>query len=199
MNHSFDIEIARAYGIEEAILLNSFWFLIENSMANNTNYHDGKYWVYNSVAAYAKLFPYMSAHKIRRALDHLVEEEILECDVLNEIGRDRTRSFAITEKGLGALNATTIHLSKIQNVGNRAKRENFTPPTAEEVSEYCTERNNGISGQTFVDFYLSRGWKVGKERMKDWKAAVRTWEHHRKETDSAKTAPKDIGKGVFQL
>lgn len=56
------------------------------------------------------------------------------------------------------------------------KRKRFTPPTVDEVAAYCGERNNRIDPQTFVDFYASKGWVVGKSKMKDWKAAVRTWE-----------------------
>lgn len=52
----------------------------------------------------------------------------------------------------------------------------FSPPTVDEVREYCQERNNGIDSAAFVDFYASKGWKVGSQPMKDWKAAVRTWE-----------------------
>lgn len=55
-----------------------------------------------------------------------------------------------------------------------AKR--FTPPTIKEVTEYCLERKNFINPQQFVDFYTSKGWKVGNSPMKDWKASVRTWE-----------------------
>lgn len=57
----------------------------------------------------------------------------------------------------------------------------FVPPTPEEVNTYCRERNNGIDGSEFCDFYRSKGWKVGKNPMKDWKAAVRTWERSRKQ------------------
>ena len=57
---------------------------------------------------------------------------------------------------------------------SRATR--FTPPTAEEVAAYCLERKNHVDPQRFVDFYDAKGWMVGKNRMKDWKAAVRTWE-----------------------
>lgn len=57
-----------------------------------------------------------------------------------------------------------------------SNRKRFTPPTVEEVAAYCRERNNRIDPQTFVDFYASKGWVVGKTKMKDWKAAVRTWE-----------------------
>lgn len=58
----------------------------------------------------------------------------------------------------------------------KGKRKRFVKPTVEEVSEYCTERQNDIDPEEFVDFYESKGWKVGREPMKDWKACVRTWE-----------------------
>ena len=56
----------------------------------------------------------------------------------------------------------------------------FKPPSVEEVRDYCIQRGNGIDAQGFVDYYSSNGWMVGKNRMKDWKAAVRTWERRRK-------------------
>ena len=52
----------------------------------------------------------------------------------------------------------------------------FAPPTVEEVFSYCVERKNTVDPQRFVDFYASKGWMVGKTKMKDWKAAVRNWE-----------------------
>lgn len=52
----------------------------------------------------------------------------------------------------------------------------FTPPTTDEVRAYCQERGNSVDAERFVDFYTSKGWKIGKEPMKDWRAAVRTWE-----------------------
>lgn len=52
----------------------------------------------------------------------------------------------------------------------------FTPPAAAEVEAYCRERGNGVDPQRFVDFYASKGWKVGSAPMRDWRAAVRTWE-----------------------
>lgn len=61
-----------------------------------------------------------------------------------------------------------------KGVDERASR--FTPPTVEEVTEYCNERQNNVCPQTFVDFYASKGWKVGANAMKDWRACVRTWE-----------------------
>lgn len=55
-------------------------------------------------------------------------------------------------------------------------RKRFTPPTLEEVQAYCFERQNGVDAERFIDYYTSNGWQVGKNKMKDWKAAVRTWE-----------------------
>lgn len=57
----------------------------------------------------------------------------------------------------------------------------FKPPAVEEVRAYCQERGNKVDPESFVDFYTGKGWMVGKNKMKDWKAAVRTWERRTKE------------------
>lgn len=65
----------------------------------------------------------------------------------------------------------------------------FVKPTLEEIAIYCEERKNSISAQQFMDFYESKGWKVGNQPMKDWKACVRTWEQrHKNENKSTKVA-----------
>ena len=56
------------------------------------------------------------------------------------------------------------------------KRKRFEKPTLSEIKEYCIERNNNVDAQHFFDYYESNGWKVGKNSMKNWQAAVRTWE-----------------------
>jgi predicted phage replisome organizer len=63
----------------------------------------------------------------------------------------------------------------------RAKTTKFIPPSVEEVADYCFERGNTVNPETFVDFYSAKGWMLGKNKMKDWKAAVRTWERKEKE------------------
>jgi hypothetical protein len=52
----------------------------------------------------------------------------------------------------------------------------FTPPAISEIRDYCNERSNNINAEQFHDFYSAKGWMVGKNKMKDWRAAVRTWE-----------------------
>ena len=57
--------------------------------------------------------------------------------------------------------------------------KNIIPPKPEWVSDYCKERNNGITADEFINFYESKGWLIGKSKMKDWQAAIRTWEKNR--------------------
>ena len=79
-------------------------------------------------------------------------------------------------------------------VGNPGKGKRFRPPTVEEVRAYCEERQNSVDAEKFVDFYASKGWMVGSNRMKDWQASVRTWE--RKDSDfrnSANRGPSGSG------
>ena len=59
---------------------------------------------------------------------------------------------------------------------NERERGRFAPPSPEEVRAYCRERNNRVNPDQFVDFYTAKGWKIGNQTMKDWKACVRTWE-----------------------
>lgn len=76
----------------------------------------------------------------------------------------------------------------MNNINNNINKENakrkFSKPTLEEINQYCIERNNGINAEAFYDFYESKDWYVGKNKMKDWKACVRTWE--RREETKAK-------------
>jgi hypothetical protein len=62
------------------------------------------------------------------------------------------------------------------NSGTSPQKNTFKPPTLEEVQAYCKERNNKVDAERWMNHYTSNGWKVGKNSMKDWKAAVRTWE-----------------------
>ena len=82
---------------------------------------------------------------------------------------------------------TTKESKEVKKEKNNNNIKRFTPPTYEQVSTYCKERNNTVDAERFYDFYESKGWMVGKNKMKDWKAAVRNWERSSKqETKPAK-------------
>ena len=82
--------------------------------------------------------------------------------------------------------------SKEKVASGDAPSSRFVPPTVEEVRAYCLERQNGIDPQAFVDFYASKNWMVGKTKMSDWKASVRTWEQRRKQ-EGGKTNGSNAG------
>ena len=81
----------------------------------------------------------------------------------------------------------SIGKDRLDKVNNKERR--FTPPSVEEVRAYITEKSYNVDADAFVDFYTSKGWKVGNQSMKDWKAAVRTWNKREKGTQKVKTAP----------
>lgn len=80
--------------------------------------------------------------------------------------------------------------NNINNINNNNRR--FTPPTVEEVAAYCQERGNSISPEAFIDYYSSKGWMIGKNKMKDWKAAVRNWERRQKPTTAINQDQTDL-------
>ena len=104
------------------------------------------------------------------------------------------RLDASTGNGLDAQERKIKERSKekdLKNICARVERRthtktNFVKPTLQEVEAYCTQRNNFVDAQRFLDFYESKGWMIGKNKMKDWKASVRTWE---KNSDKQNRAP----------
>lgn len=68
------------------------------------------------------------------------------------------------------------YISAGQSSAAHTQTDRFIKPTLEEVEAYCRERGNEVDAQRFIDYYTANGWKVGKNPMRDWKAAVRTWE-----------------------
>ena len=87
------------------------------------------------------------------------------------------------------INRYKTKTKKEKDISDDISKKNFTPPTVEEVREYCQSRNNLVDPERFVDFYSAKGWMVGKNKMKDWKAAVRTWERN----DGRKASPSQSG------
>lgn len=72
------------------------------------------------------------------------------------------------------------------------KRKRFEKPSISDIKQYCMERNNNVNAEQFFDYYESNGWKVGKNSMKDWKAAVRTWERSEyRKSNSKKNSKED--------
>ena len=136
----------------------------------------------------------LSVRQIRTALDHLIStgevtsksQSKFRIITVNNWDRyqasDKQVDKQPTSKRQGSDKVATTdeesnkEIKKINNI--------FVVPTVDEVRAYCNERKNGIDPETFINFYSSKGWMIGKNKMKDWKAAVRTWEKSEKERGS---------------
>jgi len=87
---------------------------------------------------------------------------------------------------------TNINITNT-NLTDSNKKALFKKPTLDEVKNYCILRKNNIEAESFIDFYESKGWQIGKEKMKSWKACVRTWESREKNN------PKSNSKGMSKI
>lgn len=98
MQHSYDVEIAKEYGINAAVMLEDIRRLVTDNEATGTNLHDGRYWTYSSVRAFAQLFPEMSSKAIRTALEKLESNGLIMTGNYNQSTNDRTKWYTLTDK-----------------------------------------------------------------------------------------------------
>ena len=152
-----------------------------------------------------------SVKQVRVSLDHLIRTgevasqsfnryriiTVVKYDGYQSDGKQNGNQRASKGQAEGKQTASKGQQYKKDNKDNNDKKEKniFSPPSVDEVREYCESRNNGIDPETFVDFYESKGWMIGKNRMKDWKAAVRTWERDRKKGTAKQNATDVHGYG----
>ena len=102
----------------------------------------------------------------QRVAKHRAQKKLKECNVTETL-----RNAPEVE----------LELDQEEEKEKRGKSKRFTPPTINEITTYCKERNNDVDPERFHDFYQSKNWMIGKNKMKDWKAAVRTWERGNKQ------------------
>jgi len=164
-------ELAKQIGLHEAVLLADLISKEEYFIANGMT--DG--WFFNTSKNIEKdttLTPYQQ----RNCIKNLKKYGIIE---VKRKGVPAKQYFKINEElvvkflnNLKSTNCTTINKNKEITITNKY----FNRPTLEELKNYCLERKNNVDAEAFLDFYDSKDWKIGKNKMKNWKAAVRTWE-----------------------
>lgn len=113
--HMFNPQIAKEYGVNAAIIFQNLAYWIEHNRANETNFHDGRYWTYNSVRAFAELFPYLTDKQIRGALKKLEEGGMILVGNYNKSAYDRTRWYALAEKGLSICTKGQMNFADREN------------------------------------------------------------------------------------
>ena len=110
---------------------------------------------------------------------------------MHERSRSTTRTHQTAPNNTDTDTDTDNDTDNDKREGEARKRVPFSPPTIEEVRSYCQERKNNVDAEQFVNFYAAKGWMIGKTKMKDWKASVRTWEK-RETARSGTTSKPDI-------
>jgi len=202
MQHHFDTEYALKYGIEEAIVINNLQFWIIKNIANKKHFINDRTWTYNSYKAFSEIFPYWNEHKMKRILDSLVIQKVILRENYNKSGYDRTCWYAFRDES-SFLHNSNIHIAELQdgsnesakpipynNTVNKTSTNKFIKPTIEQIRIYCTEIGFNLDAEKFCDHYDSNGWLVGKNPMKDWKAAIRTWKRNSSKFNTDNTQTK---------
>ena len=230
MVYSFDSRIAELYGVDEAVFIHNLYFWISKNIANGHQYRDGKFWTYNTMDAYAKMYKFWTKKQVRRIIENLSGGGAIYIGNYNTKPFDRTQWYALSEDIIryyqtgewphdpcelnGSDDEPNGHMEVTKrahgsdqtgtpipdskpnskpDINNNNSMGRFRKPTVEEVCAYCRERGNGIDPAYFVDYYDSKGWMIGKSKMKDWKATVRNWE--RRERNS-QNGTRDKASGV---
>ena len=164
-------KLAKEIGLKEAVLLADLISKEEYFIANGMT--DG--WFFNTEANIEADTTLNSYHQ-RKCLKMLKKHKIIET---KRKGIPAKQYFKINEQqvlqilnNLSAKNSTTINKNKEIKIINKY----FKKPSILEVKNYCILRKNNIEAESFINFYDSKGWMVGKNKMQDWKAAIRTWE-----------------------
>ena len=103
---------------------------------------------------------------------------------------DKWQSEQQSERQISDTPATTTKNDK--NIDNKIDKK-FNKPTIEDIEKYCKERNNSINAEKFHNYYEANGWIVGKTKMKDWKAAIRTWEQNQKNFNNQSSEHSEQG------
>ena len=162
--------LARQIGLKETILLADLISKEEYFISKGMT--DG--WFFNTEPNIEKDTT-LSAYQQRKAIKTLKTKGIIET---KRMGVPAKQFFKINEQQVVKFlnnksdkKQTTINNNKQIKINNK-----FNKPKIEDVKIYCLERKNNVDAEMFIDHYESNGWKVGKNKMKDWKASIRTWE-----------------------
>ena len=133
----------------------------------------------------------VSRGSIQNWLKMLEDNNYIERTVIFKQGSKEilSRYIKLTDKGSlkNYTDNTNININNI-NLTDSNKKVRFKKPKLDDVKDYCILRSNKIDAEAFMDFYESKDWKIGKNKMNDWKACVRTWE--KREQDKPQTMSK---------
>ena len=132
----------------------------------------------------------ISIRRLRKYLNWFETDDMIDKQITNKFSiisitnysqyQDTGKQPSSKSQATAKQTSTTIQVT--------SNKEQSIPPTVDEVRAYCDSRGNGIDPEMFIAFYEARGWKIGKDRMKSWKACVVTWEKRRQEQTPTREA-----------
>ena len=198
-------QLAKQVGLKGAVLLADLISKEEYFIANGMT--DG--WFFNTEANIERDTT-LTSYQQRKVLKTLKKYEIIEtkrkgipakqyfkineANLLNILSCEETEGLVVNKlNDLSETKLTTINKNKEIKITNKL----FKKPSVNDVELYCIERDNKVDAISFVNFYESKGWMVGKNKMKDWRACVRTWEMRAKNKKT--NAPKTMSKLDAQI
>jgi len=198
-------QLAKQVGLKGAVLLADLISKEEYFIANGMT--DG--WFFNTEAnierdttltsyQQRKVLKTLKKYKIietkRKGIPAKQYFKINEANLLNILSCEETEGLVVNKlNDLSETKLTTINKNKEIKITNKL----FIKPSVNDVELYCIERDNKIDAISFVNFYESKGWMVGKNKMKDWRACIRTWEMRAKNKKTY--APKSMSKLDAQI
>jgi len=182
-------QLARQVGLKAVVLLADL-ISKENYFIENQTIKDG--WFFNT-SKNIERDTTLTNYQQKKAIKKLEKIGFIQTELK---GMPATLHFKILENKISTYLKTSFKetskqdLKKLKTNKNKeiiiTNKNNNKKPSVQEIKDYCLERNNGIDAEQFFDFYESKNWYVGKNKMKNWQAAVRTWEKRKQKTTTSK-------------
>ena len=182
-------QLARQVGLKAVVLLADL-ISKENYFIENGTIKEG--WFFNT-SKNIERDTTLTNYQQKKAIKKLEKIGFIQTELK---GMPATLHFKILENKISTYLKTSFKetskqdLKKLKTNKNKeiiiTNKNNNKKPSVQEIKDYCLERNNGIDAEQFFDFYESKGWLVGKNKMKNWQAAVRTWEKRKQQNPTSK-------------
>ena len=176
--YSFDTEIAKKVGVNAATIYHNMQFWIKKNKANNSNFKDGNWWIYNSVKAWQELFPFMTIRSVRTALQKLIDAGLIEKGEYNAKGYDKTTWYAICQNRQMDLSETANGLVNndkpipVSNPVSNPVTENVRP---DGLTDAQIKENMQKGFEYFWDIWKSCKKKLGVKNNSTPKKARERW------------------------
>lgn len=175
MQQSFDVELAKEYGILEAILIQNIYFWIEKNKANRKHFYDDRYWTYNSKKAFSEMFPYASERQIKYSLEKLIKKRILITGNYNKQWSDRTLWYSFSDIGLSIVQKRQMQQTIMSNE-NGQNCPMSTDNNVQAIPYINTDNKPNIKENIKEDSEISSNLEIYKEIV-NYMNVVN--EHHR--------------------